>query len=153
MARIAVADASPLISFHQIDRLDLLRRVFPGVVAPPAVAREIAPSVAALPPWIREQSPPTIPQGALALDAGEREAIALALHLSAAVILDDLAARKSAARLGLVVVGSVGVLLEAWRRGYVAVVKPDLDAMIANGLYLTDRLYREALDIAGETDH
>lgn len=153
MTRIAVTDASPLINFHQIDRLDLLRRVFSRVVAPPAVARETAPSLGALPPWIAEGSPPAFPQEALALDAGEREAIALAVHLSAAVILDDLAARKIAARLGLLVVGSVGVLLEARRRGYIEVVRPDLDAMIANGLYITDRLYREALQIAGETDY
>jgi uncharacterized protein len=153
MSRVAVTDAIPLINFHQIDRLDLLRRVFTRVVAPPTVAREIAPSLGALPPWIAEQSRPAIPHEALALDAGEREAIALAVHLSAAVILDDLAARKTAARLGLFVVGSVRVLLEAWRRGYIDVVRSDLDAMIANGLYLTDRLYREALQIAGERDY
>jgi predicted nucleic acid-binding protein len=40
-----VADASPLIAFHQIGQLPLLQALFTKVLVPPAVAREIAPSV------------------------------------------------------------------------------------------------------------
>jgi predicted nucleic acid-binding protein len=42
---VVVADASPLIAFQQIGRLDLLRTVFGELTVPPAVAREILPSV------------------------------------------------------------------------------------------------------------
>jgi hypothetical protein len=40
-----VADASPLIAFQQIGQLNLLQKVFMGVIVPPAVAREIQPTV------------------------------------------------------------------------------------------------------------
>jgi predicted nucleic acid-binding protein len=120
---------------------------------PPAVAREITPSLSELPSWVAERQPLATPQAVMALDAGEREAIALAIDLSAdAVILDDRTARKSAARLGLTVVGSVGLLLEARRRGHIEFVRPDLEAMIASGLFVSDALYRQILSLAGETD-
>ncbi len=149
---IAVTDASPLIILHQIGRLDLLRGLFLRVFAPPAVAREIMPSLGGLPSWVREQQSPTIPEAAVALDPGEREAIALALHLSAdAVILDDLAGRRIATQSGLPVIGSVGLLLEGHQRGLISVVRPDLDAMVANGLYVGRRLYQDVLVAAGES--
>ena len=87
---VAVTDSSSLIVYHQIGRLDLLGTVFPVIFAPPAVAREITPSLGELPSWVAERQPLATPQAVMALDAGEREAIALAIDLSAdAVILDD----------------------------------------------------------------
>jgi predicted nucleic acid-binding protein len=82
-ATVAVADSSPLIVFHQIGRLELLRNLSGKVVAPPSVAAEIVPSLGGLPPWVTERRPPSPPELLMILDAGEREAIALALHISA----------------------------------------------------------------------
>ena len=42
-----VADASPLIAFHQIGQLPLLQALFTSLLVPPSVAKEIAPSVPA----------------------------------------------------------------------------------------------------------
>lgn len=151
-AGIAVTDSSPLIILHQFHRLELLRSLFRAVVAPPAVAREIVPSLGALPTWIREHYSPTTPDLAMSLHAGEREAIALALHVSADVIIvDDLNGRRRAAQLGLNVIGSAGLLLQARRRGLIDTVRPDLVAMVANGLYVSPRLYHEILAAAGES--
>lgn len=148
---VAVTDSSPLIILHQIGRLELLRSLFLAVLAPPAVAREIAPTLGALPPWITERHFPMTPKLAMSLDAGEREAIALALHVSADVIIvDDLRGRRRAAQLGLDVIGSAGILLQARRRGLIDTVRPELDAMVANGLYVSSQLYREVLAAAGE---
>jgi predicted nucleic acid-binding protein len=47
---VAVLDTSPLISFHQIGRLELLQSLFDVIVAPPAVAHEISPLLGML-PW------------------------------------------------------------------------------------------------------
>jgi predicted nucleic acid-binding protein len=150
---IAVTNSSPLIAFYQIDRLELLRSLFRAVVAPPAVAREIAPSLGALPTWISERHFPTTPNAVMSLDAGEREVIALALHVSAdVIILDDLEGRRKAAQLGLDVIGSAGILIQALRRGFIDAVRPELDAMIANGFYVSSQLYREVLAAAGEED-
>lgn len=152
-ADIAVTESSPLIIFHQIGRLELLRNLFDTIVAPPAVTREIAPSLGTLPAWIHERHFTTIPDLVMSLDAGEREAIALAFHVSADVIvLDDLDGRRRAAQLGLNVIGSTGILLQARRRGLIDAVRPELEAMITNGFYVGSQLYRDVLAAAGEED-
>jgi hypothetical protein len=57
------------------------------------------------------------------LGAGESEAMALALVLHAdRVLLDELAGRKLALRLGVPVIGSVGVLLAAKRKSLIPAV-------------------------------
>jgi predicted nucleic acid-binding protein len=148
---LAVLDSSALIIFHQIDRLDLLRVLFEEFIAPPAVAREIAPSLGALPHWVTVRQPATIPGLAESLDPGEREAIALAAMFDAdVVVLDELAGRRTARRLGLNVIGSAGLLVRARRLGLIDAVQPELDAMILKGLFVSRRLYREILETAKE---
>jgi predicted nucleic acid-binding protein len=151
---LAVSDASPLIVFHQIKRLELVRAVLREILIPPAVASEIAPSLGDPPPWMRVSEMPSVREpvswGA-ALDRGEIEAIALALEVSASqIVLDDRPARRTAEQLGLFVVGSLGLLLEAQRRGFIGTVREDLDAMIAAGFYVGQPLYEEVLALAHE---
>lgn len=149
---LAVLDSSALIIFHQIDRLGLLRELFEDFIAPPAVAREIAPTLGALPQWVTVRQPATIPGLAESLDPGEREAIALAAQFVAdVVVLDELAGRRTARQLGLNVIGSAGLLVRARRLGLIDAVQPELDAMISKGLFVSRRLYREILETAGET--
>lgn len=154
--RVAVADASPIIAFHGIGRLDLLEQALPVLVVPPRVAHEIAPSVGVLPSWIAERQlsvplPPLL--DAVSLDPGEYEAIALALELDAApIVLDDLATRRVAERVGLSVVGAFGLAIRAKTAGLVPAVRPVIDALAANGLYVSPALYAELLSIAGESD-
>jgi hypothetical protein len=83
MAQVVVADASVLIAFAQIGQLPLLERLYAEVVIPPAVQSEIAPSVPTLPLWIRTQAlqrPLDSRVAEAALDAGETQAISLALE-------------------------------------------------------------------------
>ena len=98
-----VADASVLIALAQIDRLSLLEQLFGEVLIPSAVAREVSPGLAKLPPWVRTHvldEPPDPRVAAASLDAGETEAIALALVVKAERInLDDLPARRLALAL------------------------------------------------------
>ena len=151
---LTVCNASPLIVFHQIGRLELARAVLGNAMIPPAVASEIAPSVGVPPPWVQISSWPfaldPMPWWS-SLDPGEIEAIALALELSASlVVLDDRHARRAAHELGLNVVGSVGILLQAHQRGLIGTVRPDLDAMVEAGFHMSRALYREILAIAEE---
>jgi predicted nucleic acid-binding protein len=152
-SEVAVFDSSSLIISWQIERLELLPQLFTEIVVPAAVRREVEPSVGTLPPWIRERPAPKPPREALALGAGELEAIALALGLSADfVVLDDLPGRRVATSLGLVVTGSAGLLLRAHDLGLIRSIRPDLDAMVAAGLYISSRLYHEVLEAAGESN-
>lgn len=148
----AVSDASPLIALDQIGRLDLLPALFTAVVIPPAVADEAFGSEA-VPSWLRVVSPTGRLTGSARLGRGEQQAIALALEASAAwIVLDDLAARRLAAREGLRVIGTVGLLLAGKRRGHVNLVRPFLDALDARGFRLSSTIRVAALQAAGEAD-
>ena len=129
-------------------------RLYAEVVIPPAVQSEVAPSVPTLPPWIHTHTlrPLDSRVAHAALDAGETEAISLALETRARwVILDDLQARRLAKDLGLAVVGTAGVLFAAKQRGFIGAVRPPLDALRAAGFRLRKDVYEEILKAAGES--
>ena len=60
-----VSNSSPLIALARIQRLDLLPAIFESILIPPAVAREIAPSIPVLPTWLRIQAPNVAPPASL----------------------------------------------------------------------------------------
>jgi predicted nucleic acid-binding protein len=150
----AVSDASPLIVYHQIGRLDLVRAILEEVLIPPAVASEIAPSLGKPPGWIRVVEFPVARDPfpwESTLDRGEAEAISLALEVSAGqIVLDDRPARRTAEQVGLFVVGSLGLLLEAHRLGLEADVQTAMDAMVDAGFFVGLPLYEEVLALARE---
>jgi predicted nucleic acid-binding protein len=85
------------------------------------------------------------------LDAGELAVLSLAIeNPGAIVILDDRAARAEATRRNIPVLGTAGILLRAKQQGRIPAVRPTLDAVRQAGLYLTDRLYRVVVRLAGE---
>ena len=86
------------------------------------------------------------------LDAGEAEAIALAQEVKAdVVLLDERDARRVAMRLGLNVLGTVGLLIEAKRAGRLSSVREQLDALQNQAKFrLSRRLYERALRESGE---
>jgi hypothetical protein len=156
MAQVVVADASVLIALVQIGQLALLERLYVEVVIPPAVQREVAPSLPTLPSWIHAQAlqrPLDRRVAEAALDAGETEAISMALETRAEwVILDDLQARRLAKDVGLSVVGTAGVLFAAKQRGLIPAVRPPLDALRAAGFRLRKDVFEEILKAAGEIE-
>ena len=153
MSAVVVADASPLIAFQQIGQLQLLRTVFGELTVPPAVAREILPSVPPT-PWIVERrlTQPIAPLVLRAsLGAGESEALSLAVEIRADLLfVDERAGRRVAAALGLSVVGTLGVLLAAKRTGHIAEVRPLVDELLRQGFWVAPRLVKQALLAAAE---
>jgi len=151
---VVVSNSSPLIALARIQRLDLLPTIFQSILIPPAVAREIAPSISILPIWLRIQAPTSTPSASLRrrrLGDGEWEALALAIELNADwIILDDLAARRSAEATGLKVIGTLGTLVTAKRTGLVESIRPELDGLRATSFFLGPQLYDELLRAAGE---
>lgn len=149
-SRLAVCDASGLIALNRIGRLGLIADLFGRVLIPPAVRRELQ-SVNP-PAWIEVQHLPEIVEPPDSyLGAGEMEAIQLAVMVQAdQVILDDLDARRMAARRGLRVVGTLGLLLEAKELGFLATVRPEMDRLRAGSFHISPRLYQAVLRQAGE---
>ncbi|HMQ32078.1 MAG TPA: DUF3368 domain-containing protein [Chloroflexaceae bacterium] len=85
------------------------------------------------------------------LDAGEAATIALAQQLKPRlVLLDERRGRRIARERGLPIIGTGAVLVEAKRQGLLPAVAPVLDAMVAQGRYISERLRLTLLEAAGE---
>lgn len=146
---IVVSDTTPINILAQIGLLDLLPTLFGSVIITPAVVRELShehtPEVVRAfldspPEWISVRAPTKILDAQLPRGAGEKEAISLAIELHADILLaDDWRARQAAKRLGLAVMGPVGLLGQAGKRGLInlddAVVK-----LQGTNFHLTDEL-------------
>jgi predicted nucleic acid-binding protein len=94
-----------------------------------------------------------IPDSIKAWGLGEGESAVLAwcvAHRGAEAIIDDLAARRCAAGLGISVRGTLGLVLTAKQQGLVASARSVLETMRGAGMYLSDRILVEALALVGE---
>ncbi len=150
MSPLVVTDTSCLIALDRIGRLDLLPALF-EVHAPAAVAAEFGDQ----PEWLVIHPAQEVGRWSALLDGldlGEAQAIALALSLPGAeLLIDEARGRKVALQLGLPIVGTAGVLLEAKRLGLILALRPLLDALIhAHSFRLGARLYEAVLREAGE---
>jgi predicted nucleic acid-binding protein len=160
---IVVCDSSPIIGLSAVGKLSLLQQLYGKILIPGSVAREIAAGGSGQPgaddlqasDWITIQ---TVGDSVLLraldgeLDRGEAEAIALAVEVRAELLLvDERRARRVAARLGLGIVGVLGVLVEAKGRGLLSEVRPVLDDLVTQaGFRIRGGLYDLVLRAAGE---
>ena len=161
MAEAAVVNASPVIFLAGAGRLELLREAGDTVVVPSAVAREIGahgpaePAARALAdaPWLEVVDAPEVPPRVLRWDlgAGESAVLAWALaHAGCQAVVDDLAARRCAAALGVPVRGTLGLVLVAKRRGRIPAARPVVEELRRGGMYLSDAVLDAALTLVGE---
>lgn len=83
---------------------------------------------------------------------GESEVLALALKPGVwRAVVDDLEARRCAQALGARVIGTLGVVLRAKRKGLIPAARPVVDRLRRVGLYVSDELVERALTHLGET--
>jgi len=127
--RVIVSDTSPIRYLVLIGSINVVERLYTRVLIPEAVHVELqqphTPEVVrtwitSAPNWVEVMPPPhpeTISVSA-ALGDGERQAIALALHCKADLLLiDDRSGAREARRLGLSVTGTLGILVRASEAG------------------------------------
>lgn len=160
---IVVSDTSALCNLALIDRLWLLEAIYQTIIIPEVVANELAAasnltilSILQL-SWIQTQS---LTNSQLAdqlqqrrgLDAGEANAIALALELQADdLLIDERLGRQEARRLGLPIIGILGILLIAKQRNLIPQVQPVMDALIDQaGFRVSPQLYQRVLALSQE---
>ncbi len=84
------------------------------------------------------------------LDAGEIMALTLAQHRRCPVLMDESLGRKVAARNGIPVIGSAGILLAAKERRLIFAVAPILESWQHWGYFLAPALFDAVLSRAGE---
>lgn len=161
---IVVSDTSCISALARIGRLDILRLLFGEIVIPAKVYEEllelrhfgvdISLFQAA---WILKQKPTPCPflDALLALaqvDAGEANAIALALEIEAEwIILDDMYARQVAKASGLNITGLGGILLQAKTAGIIHSVGETLRLCVEKANFrLSPAVIDRLLSLAGE---
>lgn len=159
-----VSDTSPIVNLAAIGHLHLLRDLFGSLTIPAAVYREIAVEGAGQPganevgaaDWITTrpvESPRVVRAFKADVHAGEAETLTLALELDADwVLLDERAARRIAASMGLQYTGLLGVLAKAKERSLISAVKPLMDALRHDaGFWIGQALYDHVLQHVRET--
>jgi predicted nucleic acid-binding protein len=160
---IVVSNSTPLISLTWINRFDLFQTLYNSLVVPDAVWHEVVNKGINRPgalevqnaSWIQTQ---TVKNRSLVkalqqdLDAGEAEAIALALELNAdLLIMDERLGRRTAQHFDLSMIGTVGVLISARQQGLIDFLKPELDKLRnLAGFRLSENLYQQVLRDAKE---
>lgn len=160
---IAVSDTSILINFAWLGELEMLRVLYEELLIPTAVWVEAVEKGKDKPgsteisnaTWIKRHSVKNIDLvQALRqdLDAGESEAIALALETQADLLLmDERLGRSTAQYFGLRYIGSIGILVAVKKHKLITEIRPRLDRLRKDtGFYLSDALYYRVLEDANE---
>jgi predicted nucleic acid-binding protein len=152
---IWVVNASPVIVLAKAGRLDLLRDSRRELLVPEAVAAEILAGPPSDPArqaleggWGLRTAPHHIAPDLLewGLGVGETAVLALAIERKLTAVLDDAAARTAAKALGIAVVGTLGIVLRARKKGLIPSAADVLKALQMAGLYLDDEVVRQALE-------
>ncbi len=154
-------DTSALQYLHQLGALEILPALSERVLIPPAVVAELEagrskgvdlPDPAAI-AWIHVEAPAGVSVVGLATDLGAGEGQVLALGIdrpNLVVILDDRLARRLARQLGIKHTGTLGLLLDAKRKGLIPEVRPMLERLQELGFRIHPRTRSAVLDLAGE---
>ncbi len=151
MPNIVIADTSPLILFHKINELEILKHVYGTLITTPEIASEFGFE---LPDWITISAVSDKKYQAFLetqVDVGEASAIALAVEFTdALLVLDDLKARKLATRLNLKITGTLGVIHKAKQLSVIAKVKPLVDKLMLTDFRVADEIINELLKLNEE---
>lgn len=127
---IVVSDTSPVCYLVLVGQIDLLPRLYGQVVIPQAVQNELVDArspvqvqqwISQPPDWLKVQPVSLSPDTALEiLDWGEQSAILLVEQLGADLLaVDEMVGRRMARSRGLRVIGTLGILEEAGRLGWI----------------------------------
>jgi predicted nucleic acid-binding protein len=155
-----VVNASPLILFARIGRLDLIEQLAPAILIPNAVIQEVRAgqqkdrTAAAALDWAEQYRVEDVTLVASIehwdLGPGESQVVAQSLGSLRWAVLDDRAARRCAVAHAVPVIGSLGMVLRAKKNGLTERARPLVEAMIAAGMFLDDQLVNDSLDSVGE---
>ena len=157
-----ISNSSPLINFAALGRFTLLRELYGTIVIPDAVYHEVVMAGRGQPgaaeveqaDWITREAVtnPTVIAALHELGRGEAEAVALAVeNPGALLILDERRGRLAAIHLHVNIIGTLGVLLVAKRKGLLAALAPEIEKLQTQvGFRVHADLRAKVLQEAGE---
>jgi len=163
-AMLIISDASPLVCFIKINRLDILQKLFEKVIVPPIVFLEIqkikplgfsvdefmnAKWVSVLEP----ASPALFLDLSEKVDEGEAQAIALAKEVSPDFLLIDERRGTTIARnMGIKTIGVVGIIIRAKEKKLIPEGKTILDELRSKPkFWISEQVYQTALKMLDES--
>lgn len=152
---IVVSDTSPFTALLATGQSDILPKLFDEVIVPEAVRVELLRNHTRLPEWLHVggvKDTTRVKRYLESVDAGEAEAIELALELRAdRLLIDERKGRNLAVQEGLSVIGLLGVVLLAKRKGLIPSARALLKRMDDEaGMYLSAEIRDAALKSVGE---
>ncbi|MFC2087025.1 DUF3368 domain-containing protein [Bacteroidota bacterium] len=151
MDKIIISDTSCLIALSKVDKLDLLKDLYREIIITKEVQDEYGEK---LPDWVmisevknKEKQAEIEKQ----LDKGEASSIALALEIPGSMlIIDEVKGRKIARSLNIDIIGTIGILLLADRKGLVKDVFGITLKIVNKGFRLSDKLLDKLIDKYGK---
>lgn len=151
MHRTIISDTSCLILLDKIGELSILNKLFGNITTTSEIAKEFGKP---LPAWVEIKEPGDKNYQAIieaSVDKGEASAIALAIESDdCLLIIDDLKGRKFAQQLGLTIIGTIGVIVDAKLAGIIPSVKPVLSKIKSTNFRITEQLELLILKRANE---
>lgn len=160
MSEAWVVNASPLILFSRIARLDLIERLAPTILIPNAVIEEVrvgehkdrAAAIAL--EWAGRYRVEDIAVLTSIehrdLGLGESQVITHCVGGSRWAVLDDRAARRCAVAHNVPVIGTLGGVLRSKKNRQIESARPLVKELIAAGMFLDDEFVDRVLASIGE---
>ena len=147
MDKTIISDTSCLISLDKLGLLHLLNLFYKEITITPEVQMEWGKPI---PDWVNENRVQnTKLQSKLEnkLGKGEASSIVLALELQpSVVIIDESKGRKIAKTFNLEVIGTLGILILAFKNGYLNDLEDTLLNLKSNGFRVSDVLLQKVID-------
>ncbi len=141
MDKVIISDTSCLIALTKIGKLDLLRDLYQEIVISTDVYQEFGST---LPNWIlirEHKNKVTQQELEKRLDKGESSAIALAMESDNSIlIIDEIKGRKIARSLNVEIIGTIGIILLANKKGLINDVIGTMLQLTNMGFRLSDKL-------------
>lgn len=158
--QLLVADTSPLLALARLNFLTVLGQLFSSVcVTQTVIAECLAKPGSKDALRIQEAladgrlvvvNDPVVRSSLKHLDVGEMSALEYAIRESATILIDERAGRLAAKAHHLNVIGTLGILLLAKRRGVLPFIKPKIYELRNSGYFISEGLIADVLEIAGE---
>lgn len=156
-----VVNTSPWIALSICGQNHLLKILYDEIYIPVKVKEEILAggergvgvSELKASPWVKVEKVVDVEKVKLLyeLEQGEAEVIILAKEKGIKqVMIDEKIARLQAKILGLEVIGTLGLLLKAKKRGILSTIKPSITKMIKNGIWIKEEIVYGILKEAEE---
>jgi uncharacterized protein len=158
-----VSNTTPISNFIQLERFEILSNLFSTIFIPRAVKQEIDDYFSMSDVWrealsrnfvevVQIENTSLVSELTRSLHLGESETICLCLERNVDLcLLDDKDARNVAEFYKISVTGTLGILLQSKRKGFITKIKPIMDELRnRHQFWISDPMYRKVLNLASE---